>query len=104
MLNAEHSILKEFTRQAGEGRRMDLFDVLGAPVITGGAWGTELQERGLPLGACADAWNVTRPSVIEEIAREYADAGSRIVLSNTFQANRISLARHGMEADVGRIN
>lgn len=74
------------------------------PIITGGAWGTELQSRGLPLGASPDGWNVTRPQLIEEIAKAYCEAGSNIVLTNTFQANQLSLERQGLGSEVGRIN
>ncbi len=75
-----------------------------APVVTDGAWGTQLQQRGLPVGACPDAWNLEEPGKVEEVARAYVEAGSRIVLTNTFGANRFVLARHGLEAKVAEIN
>jgi methionine synthase I (cobalamin-dependent) len=65
-----------------------------APVITDGAWGTQLQARGLAPGECPDLWNLTKPDLVFEVARAYVDAGSRVILSNTFSANRITLARH----------
>jgi 5-methyltetrahydrofolate--homocysteine methyltransferase len=74
------------------------------PVILDGAWGTELQKRGLPVGASADSWNWTKQERVQEVAASYVEAGSEIVLTNTFQANRIALARHGLEEDAGRIN
>ncbi|MEJ2007069.1 MAG: homocysteine S-methyltransferase family protein [Acidobacteriota bacterium] len=78
--------------------------VSSAPVLTDGAWGTELQARGLEPGSCPDAWNLSHPERVEEVAHAYAEAGSRIVLTNTFGANRISLARHGLEGKVQDIN
>lgn len=75
-----------------------------APVLTDGAWGTQMQARGLPSGACPDAWNLTEPAKVEEVARAYVDAGSRIILTNTFGANRFVLARHGLEAQAAEIN
>ena len=39
------------------------------PVITDGAWGTELQGRGLSLGEFPDAWNLTHPDRVAEVAR-----------------------------------
>jgi 5-methyltetrahydrofolate--homocysteine methyltransferase len=72
------------------------------PVVTDGAWGTQLQQRGLPLGACPDAWNLTHPEQVEAVARSYVDAGSRVILTNTFGANRFVLARHGL--DVAEVN
>ena len=75
-----------------------------APVILDGAWGTQLQERGLPIGACPDAWNLTAPDKVEEVARAYVEAGSAVILTNTFGANRFTLARHGLADEVAAIN
>lgn len=61
------------------------------PVVIDGAWGTQLQERGLPVGETPDHWNLTQPSQVQEVARAYVEAGSRIILTNTFGANRIQL-------------
>jgi methionine synthase I (cobalamin-dependent) len=62
-------------------------------LITDGAWGTELQARGLPPGTIPDSWNLTHPEKVEEVARAYAEAGSQIILTNTFRANAIAM--HG---------
>lgn len=74
------------------------------PVITDGAWGTELQARGLPLGAFPDAWNLTHPEQVLGVARAYVAAGSRVILTNTFSANRIRLAEAGLAGRVNDIN
>ena len=65
------------------------------PVITDGAWGTQLQARGLPVGACPELWNTENPGAVEAVARAYVEAGSDIILTNTFGANRFVLDRHG---------
>jgi len=75
-----------------------------APIITDGAWGTELQARGLSAGECPDGWNLERPDAVRAIASAYAAAGSRIVLTNTFRANRIALAGYGLAERVEAIN
>jgi 5-methyltetrahydrofolate--homocysteine methyltransferase len=75
-----------------------------APVITDGAWGTQLQQLGLPVGACPDVWNIEQPQKVEEVARGYVEAGSQIVLTNTFSANRLLLKRHGLDDKVAEIN
>ena len=62
------------------------------PVLTDGAWGTQLQARGLAPGEAPDLWNLTRPEKVAEVARAYVDAGSQIILTNTFGANRFRLA------------
>lgn len=74
------------------------------PVLTDGAWGTELQARGLASGEFPDAWNLTRPDQVEAVAAAYVDAGSQIILTNTFGANRCRLAAHGFAAQAAEIN
>jgi methionine synthase I (cobalamin-dependent) len=75
-----------------------------APVITDGAWGTQLQARGLSPGACADEWNLSHPDRVEEVARGYVEAGSRVLLTNTFRANRLALAAGGLADRAADIN
>ena len=76
----------------------------GGPLITDGGWGTQLQQRGLPVGAMPDFWNLTAPDKVESVAAAYIAAGSDVILTNTFGANRFLLARHGAEDQVGEIN
>lgn len=61
------------------------------PLITDGGWGTELQRRGLPPGTCPDAWNLSHPAQVEAIARSWGEAGSQVILTNTFRANALAL-------------
>jgi methionine synthase I (cobalamin-dependent) len=75
-----------------------------SPVLIDGAWGTQLQARGLPPGTCPDGWNLDQPDAVESVARSYVEAGSRIILTNTFGANRFVLEGHGLAGDVERIN
>jgi 5-methyltetrahydrofolate--homocysteine methyltransferase len=74
------------------------------PIVTDGAWGTQLQSRGLPVGACPDAWNLSHAEAVEAVARAYVEVGSQIILSNTFGANRFILARHDLANHVAEIN
>lgn len=74
------------------------------PVVTDGAWGTQLQSLGLPSGACPDEWNLSYPERVEQVPRCYVEAGSQIVLTNTFRANRVALADHGLADQVVQIN
>jgi len=74
------------------------------PVLLDGAWGTELQKRGLPLGACPDGWNLEAPEQVEAVARDYVDAGSRIILTNTFGANRFTLKKNRLAERTAEIN
>jgi methionine synthase I (cobalamin-dependent) len=74
------------------------------PVITDGAWGTQIQNLGLEAGACPDAWNLENPAAIEKVAASYVDAGSRIILTNTFGASKLMLERHGLSEKAAAIN
>lgn len=76
------------------------------PVVTDGAWGTQLQMLGLPPGSLPDTWNVLQPGRVESVARSYVEAGSRVVLTNTFGSNRIRVREQAPEwADrVGELN
>jgi methionine synthase I (cobalamin-dependent) len=74
------------------------------PVLTDGAWGTELQRRGLGVGECPDIWNLENPEAVESVAKAYVEAGSQVILTNTFRSNRITLAAHGLAARVREIN
>ena len=74
------------------------------PVVTDGAWGTELQARGLELGEFPDLWNLTHPERVTEVARAYVQAGSQVILTNTFGANRIRLAEAGAATQAAEIN
>jgi 5-methyltetrahydrofolate--homocysteine methyltransferase len=73
-------------------------------VVTDGGWGTQLQARGLSSGDCPDAWNLTHPEKVEEVARAYVDAGSQVILTNTFGGNRFRLEGHGLADQVVAIN
>ncbi|HXG25038.1 MAG TPA: homocysteine S-methyltransferase family protein, partial [Chthonomonadales bacterium] len=74
------------------------------PILTDGAWGTQLQARGLAIGDCPEAWNLLHPERVEEVARAYVEAGSRIILTNTFGANRFALERHTLAEQTVEIN
>jgi methionine synthase I (cobalamin-dependent) len=71
----------------------------GGLLITDGAWGTQLQARGLEPGAPPDGWNLAHPDRVEEVARGYVEAGSQVILTNTFRANAIA-----MDGDLEAIN
>jgi methionine synthase I (cobalamin-dependent) len=76
----------------------------GAPVVTDGAWGTQLQALGLEPGAAPDPWNIEHPGRVHQVAAAYVEAGSRIILTNTFRANRISLHAAPWAGRLGEIN
>ena len=48
-----------------------------------GGMGTLLQKEGLEVGELPERWNLTHPDVITKIHRDYFDAGSNVVNTNT---------------------
>ncbi len=78
--------------------------IADGPLVSDGAWGTELQARGLALGDSPDTWNLSNPEQVTEVAGAYVDAGSQIILTNTFGANRIRLEESGAAENVIEIN
>lgn len=75
-----------------------------APVITDGAWGTQLQARGLQPGDTPDLWNLSHPQEVAAVAQAYVVAGSQIILTNTFGANSFRLADADAADRVADIN
>ena len=67
-------------------------------VILDGGTGTLLQKAGLPLGELPERWNLTHADVVANIHREYYDAGSNLVCTNTFGANALKFSETELEA------
>ena len=73
-------------------------------VLADGAMGTMLFSAGLQFGDPPEAWNISHPDVVRRIQRSYLEAGSLIVMTNTFGANRLRLGLHGLEDRVAELN
>ena len=74
------------------------------PLVLDGGMGTQLQLIGLPVGHHPDLWNLTNPEKVGQVAAAYCAAGSDIILTNTFGANRFLLARHDAADKVAEVN
>lgn len=66
------------------------------PAILDGATGTELQKRGFTGGGCAETWVLSHPDAMLDIQRRYVAAGSGILYTPTFGANRVKLEANGI--------
>ena len=64
-------------------------------LLLDGGMGTMLQAAGLPMGQVPEVWNITAPEKITAVHRLYVEAGSRLLYTNTFGANRLKAARSG---------
>lgn len=73
-------------------------------MLADGAMGTLLHARGVPIDACFDELNLSRPELVLAIHRDYLAAGAEILETNTFGANHFKLAEHGLESRVAEIN
>jgi 5-methyltetrahydrofolate--homocysteine methyltransferase len=63
-----------------------------------------LQAAGLPEGAAPESWNLTHPEKILDLHRAYLEAGSQIILTNSFGGSRFRLGKKGLEDKVREVN
>lgn len=73
-------------------------------LVADGGMGTQLYERGVLFSANYEELNLSRPELVRRVHEEYVRAGAQIVETNTFGANAIRLARHGLEEKTRAIN
>lgn len=76
----------------------------GKVLVSDGAWGTFLQQKGLTPGECPELWNLDRPEDVMDIAKSYIEAGSDMIETNSFGANSFKLNSYGLAAKVSEIN
>jgi 5-methyltetrahydrofolate--homocysteine methyltransferase len=73
-------------------------------LVADGAWGTLLQAHGLRAGSCPEIWNVEEPDKVRSVAAAYSEAGSDLVLTNTFGGSTLALKRHGLADRTEELN
>lgn len=76
----------------------------GKIMVSDGAWGTFLQQKGLQPGECPELWNIKNPEAVFEIAKSYIDAGSDMVETNSFGGSIFKLKSYSLEDQVYEIN
>jgi 5-methyltetrahydrofolate--homocysteine methyltransferase len=73
-------------------------------ILSDGAWGTNLQRKGLEIGECPEEWNINHPDLVEEVARDFIEAGSRLIKTNSFGGSRFKLEQYGLGERTTEIN
>lgn len=73
-------------------------------ILADGGMGTMLMELGLQFGASPELWNVEQPDRVRQVHRGYVQAGSRVILTNTFGCNRLRLGLHNLQDRVVELN
>lgn len=73
-------------------------------LVSDGAWGTFLHRKGLGADECPEAWNMDRPDDVYDIAKSYVEAGSDIVLTNSFGGSPEKLKAYGLEEQAYELN
>jgi 5-methyltetrahydrofolate--homocysteine methyltransferase len=76
----------------------------GEVLVSDGAMGTLLHEKGLTAGECPESWCVSHPEVVRDIAAAYVAAGSNIVGANSFGGSSFKLKLFGLADKVAEFN
>ncbi len=70
-------------------------------VYLDGGFGTELQKRGMKSGERSEQWNLSHPDDVIAVHKAYFDAGSNVVMANTFGANALTYSDEQMKELIG---
>jgi homocysteine S-methyltransferase len=82
-----------------------LADVIATgPILLDGAMGSLLYERGVLHTRSYDELTLSQPELIRTVHQDYVAAGAELIETNTFGANRMALARHGLAEQAMAIN
>ena len=76
----------------------------GELLISDGATGTFLQQHGLEPGGCPEEFNASHPEVVRDMARQYFEAGSDLVLTNSFGGTVFMQKKYGHGERVEEFN
>lgn len=81
-----------------------LYELKKDILVFDGSKGTMMQKMGLSSDECPEIWNLTQPKQIKELYKSYVNAGSDVIQTNTFGANRAILQKFNLENKIDDIN
>jgi 5-methyltetrahydrofolate--homocysteine methyltransferase len=76
----------------------------GRFLVSDGAWGTFLHQKGLKAEECPESWNLSRPEDVLAIAQSYVEAGADMIETNSFGASPHKLEAYGLKEQVYELN
>ena len=76
----------------------------GKVLVSDGAWGTFLQQKGMKPGECPEEWNITHPDEVFDIAKSYIEAGADMIETNSFGGTKFKVEKYGLGDKVFELN
>ncbi len=76
----------------------------GKTMVSDGAWGTFLIEKGMQPGECPEEWNLTHADDVFDIAKSYIDAGADMIETNSFGGTIFKVEKYGLADKVFELN
>jgi 5-methyltetrahydrofolate--homocysteine methyltransferase len=76
----------------------------GKRLVSDGAWGTFILQKGLTKQECPEEWNLSHRADILDVAKKYIEAGADLILTNSFGGNEFKLQNYGLSNKVSEIN
>jgi len=76
----------------------------GKTLVSDGAWGTFLHQKGLKADECPESWNLSRPGDVLAIAQSYVEAGADLILTNSFGGSPHKLEGYGLRDQAYALN
>ena len=73
-------------------------------MVSDGAWGTLLQQKGMQPGECPEEWNLSHADDVFDIAKSYIDAGADMIETNSFGGTVFKVKKYGLADKVFELN